>query len=67
MVSLVGCVFIDGTDLFFTVDSEKELIQTAQDGLNLWESSLRATGGFINAVKKLVWNSVEITIFKKEI
>ena len=42
MVSLAGYGFVDDTDLSFTVDREEDLIQTAQDGLNLWELSLRA-------------------------
>ena len=54
MVSLVGYGFVDDTDLLFTADSEEDLIQRAQDGLNLWESNLRATGGAVNT-EKSVW------------
>ena len=51
LVSLVGYGSVDDTDLLFTADCEENLIPTAQEGLNLWESNLRATGGAINAGK----------------
>jgi len=49
LVSLVGYGVVKNTDLLFTADCEGNLIPTAQEGLNLWESCLRATGGAINA------------------
>ena len=40
---------MDDMYLLFTSEQEDDLFQTTQDGLNLWESYLRATGGAINA------------------
>ena len=40
---------MDDMYLLFTSEQEDDLLQTTQDGLNLWESYLRATGGAINA------------------
>ena len=40
LVSLVGYGFVDDTDLIFISEQEDDLLQTAQDGLNFWESCL---------------------------
>ena len=51
MIKLAGYGFVDDVDLIQTWNDEEKVIQKAEEGLQIWEGTLRATGGALSTEK----------------